>query len=152
MKIAKDSIGVGFIGAGDISILHAAAVKKCPGAKLVGLWNRNQDRANQRASEFGCKNYATPDALVNDPAIDAVFVLTNLETHLEYTALALGAGKHVLVEKPVGVSVTEIEQMRNAASAKNLVCMPGHNYIYESSMMRTRELVENGDLGKIAAA
>ncbi len=51
---------------------------------------------------------------MNDPAIDAVFVLTNLESHLEYTKLALAAGKHVLVEKPVGVSVAEIEQMRDA--------------------------------------
>jgi predicted dehydrogenase len=152
VKITKDTIGVGFVGAGDISILHAAAVKKSPGAKLVGLWNRNQDRAKQRAGEFGCKNYATPAELVADPAIDAVFVLTNLETHLEYTKLALAAGKHVLVEKPVGVSVAEIEQMRDAAAAKNLVCMPGHNYIYESGMMRTRELVDGGDLGKITSA
>src|SRR5262245_61284810 len=111
MKITKDTIGVGFIGAGDISILHAAAVKNVPGAKLVGLWNRNQERANQRAGEFGCKNYKTPAELVADPAIDAVFILTNLETHLEYTQLALEAGKHVLVEKPVGVSVAEIERM-----------------------------------------
>ena len=152
MKITKDSIGVGFIGAGDISILHAAAVKKSPGAKLVGLWNRNQERAIQRAGEFGCKNYKTPEELVSDPSIDAVFVLTNLETHLEYTKLALAAGKHVLVEKPVGVSVGEIEQIRDAAAAKNLVCMPGHNYIYESGMMRTRELVDNGDLGRITSA
>lgn len=152
MAITKDTIGVGFIGAGDISILHAAAVKKCPGAKLVGLWNRNQDRANERAKQFGCKNYATPEALVNDPAIDAVFVLTNLETHLEYTALALGAGKHVLVEKPVGMSVAEIERMKALADAKDLVCLPGHNYVYEQSMVRTRELVENGDLGKIVSA
>lgn len=152
MPITKDTIGVGFIGAGDISILHAAAVKKCPGAKLVGLWNRNQDRANERASAFGCKNYATPDALVNDPAIDAVFVLTNLETHLEYTALALGAGKHVLVEKPVGVSVAEIERMKALAEAKDLVCLPGHNYVYEQGMTRTRELVEGGDLGRIVSA
>lgn len=41
MKVQKDTIGVGFIGAGDISILHAKAIKKCPGAKLVGLWNRS---------------------------------------------------------------------------------------------------------------
>ena len=107
-------------------------MEKCPGAKLVGLWNRGQDRAKQRAAEFGCKNYATPEELVNDPAIDAVFVLTNLETHLEYTKLALEAGKHVLVEKPVGVSVGEIEQMKKLADAKKLVCMPGHNYVYEA--------------------
>jgi predicted dehydrogenase len=152
MPLTKETIGVGFIGAGDISILHAAAVKKCPGAKLVGLWNRNQDRANERARQFGCKNYPSPDALVNDPAIDAVFILTNLETHLEYTALALGAGKHVLVEKPVGVTVAEIERMKALADAKDLVCMPGHNYVYEGGMVRTRELVENGDLGRIVSA
>jgi predicted dehydrogenase len=152
MAITKDTIGVGFIGAGDISILHAAAVRKCPGARLVGLWNRSQDRARQRAGEFGCKNYATPDELVKDSAVDAVLVLTNLESHLEYTKLALAAGKHVLVEKPVGVSVPEIEQMRDLANSKKLICMPGHNYIYEGGMIRTRELVENGDLGKIVSA
>ncbi|MBM3984040.1 MAG: Gfo/Idh/MocA family oxidoreductase [Planctomycetes bacterium] len=152
MPLTKDTIGVGFIGAGDISILHAAAVKKCPGAKLVGLWNRNQARATERAAQFGCKNYTSPEALVNDPAIDAVFVLTNLETHLEYTALALGMGKHVLVEKPVGVSVAEIERMKALADAKDLICMPGHNYVYEQGMTRTRELVDGGDLGKIVSA
>jgi predicted dehydrogenase len=152
MTIQKESIGVGFIGAGDISILHAAAVKKCPGARLVGLWNRNQDRARQRSAEFGCRNFATPQDLFKDPNIDVVFVLTNLETHLEYTRLALEAGRHVLVEKPVGVTIAEIEQMKAAAAAKNLICMPGHNYIYEASMNRTRELVENGDLGKIVSA
>ncbi len=147
-----ETIGVGLIGAGDIAILHAAAIKKCPGAKLIGLWNRSQDRAKQRAAEFGCKNYASPEDLVKDPAIHAVFVLTNLESHLEYAKLALDAGKHVLVEKPVGVSVAEIEQMKKAADAKNLVCLPGHNYVYESGMIRTHELVENGDLGTIVSA
>jgi len=152
MTTAKDTLGVGFVGAGDISVLHARAVARCPGARLVGLWNRGQDRARQRAAEFGCKNYASPEELVRDPAVDAVFVLTNLETHLEYTRLALEAGKHVLVEKPVGVTVGEIEQMKAAAAQRNLVCMPGHNYVYEAGMVRTRELVEAGDLGRIVSA
>ena len=152
MLATKDTIGIGFIGAGDIAILHARAVKRVAGARLVGLWNRSQERATQRAAECDCKSYPTPEALVADPAIDAVFVLTNLESHLEYTKLALKAGKAVLVEKPVGVSVAEIEEMRDLSVAKNLPVMPGHNYIYESSMMRTRELVEAGDLGKITSA
>jgi predicted dehydrogenase len=152
MKIQKDTIGIGFIGAGDISILHAKAIQKCHGAKLIGLWNRSQDRAKQRAAEFGCKNYPTPEALVADPAVDALFVLTNLESHLEYTRLALQAGKAVLVEKPVGLSVSEIEQMKALATAKNLVVMPGHNYVYESGMIRTRELVQENELGRITSA
>jgi predicted dehydrogenase len=147
-----DQIGVGFIGAGDISVLHATAVKKVPGAKLIGLWNRNQERSRQRAAEFGCREYATPEEMMRDPNIHAVFILTNLETHWDYTKLALESGKHVLVEKPVGVSVQEIDAMRQLAEARGLVCMPGHNYIYESGMMRTHELVRNGDLGKIVSA
>jgi predicted dehydrogenase len=150
--ITTPTLGVAFLGAGDISILHARAVAKAPGAKLVGLWNRGPDRAKQRAAEFGCRTYDTPEALVMDPAVDAVFVLTNLETHLEYTRLALEHGKHVLVEKPVGATVGEIEEMRALADAKGLVCLPGHNYIYEAGMTRTRELVEGGDLGKVVSA
>jgi predicted dehydrogenase len=152
MPARTDTPGVAFIGAGDIAVLHAAAVKKVPGARLVGLWNRSQDRARQRAAEFGCKVYATPAEACADPAVDAVFILTNLETHFEYTKLALENGKHVLVEKPVGVSVAEIEEMDRLAKAKGLVVVPGHNYVYEQSMQRTRDLVQNGDLGKIVSA
>jgi len=147
----RETLGVGFIGAGDVSVLHARAVQRCPGARLIGLWNRSADRAEQRAREFGCRTYATAEELVQDPAIDAVFVLTNLETHLTYTELALRAGKHVLVEKPVGVNVDEIVRMRELAQAQKRVCMPGHNYIYEASMQRTRELVTSGDLGRIVS-
>lgn len=150
--INKDTIGIAFLGAGDVSILHAKAVKKCPGAKLVGLWNRSTDRATQRANEFGCRRFESPAALVNDPEVDAVFVLTNLESHLEYTKLALEAGKPVLVEKPVGVTVAEIEEMKRLADARGLACMPGHNYIYEGGMMRIRELVEEGEIGRIVSA
>lgn len=151
-KITKDTIGVGFLGAGDISVLQARAVARCPGAKLVGLWNRGTERARARAAEFGCRAYDSPEALVADPAIDAVFVLTNLETHLEYARLALNAGKHVLVEKPVGVTVAEIEEMKSLAASRGLVCLPGHNYVYEAGMARTRELIEAGDLGRVVSA
>jgi predicted dehydrogenase len=150
--LSKPVINVGFIGTGDISNLHAAAVKQCPGATLAGVWNRTPATCQKKAAEFGCKAYASPADLCNDPAIDAIFVLTNLETHCEYTLMALNAGKHVLVEKPVGVSIAEIESMNRLATAKGLVCMPGHNYIYESSMQRSRELIESGDLGTIVSA
>jgi len=151
-RIVKPVLGVGFIGTGDISVLHAAAVRKCPGAELRGVWNRTPEKANERAAEFGVTAYDSPASLCNDPEIDAVFVLTNLETHLEYATLALKAGKHVLVEKPVGVSVDEIEAMQTLANANDLICLPGHNYIYESGMTRTHDLVESGGLGTIVSA
>ena len=89
---------------------------------------------------------------MDDPDIDAVFVLTNLETHGQYSLLALRAGKHVLVEKPVGVSVGEIQEIQDAANRAGRICLPGHNYVYEPSLVRARELIRQGKLGQLVAA
>ncbi len=148
---AVKEIGIGFLGAGDVSVLHAQAVGRCSGARLVGLWNRTPQRGAERATEFGCHFFETPEALVSDPRVDAVFVLTNLETHLKFSLLALGADKPVLVEKPVAPSRDEIRQIQQTARYRELLCMPGHNYVYEESLVRTRELIRRGDLGRLVA-
>ena len=88
---------IGIIGAGAFSVLHAEAIRRCNGAVLHGLWNRNEEHRLQKAKQFGCKAYASAEALVADEAIDIVFVLTNLDTHVHYVKLALNAGKHVFV-------------------------------------------------------
>ena len=143
------SLGIGFIGAGDVSDLHARAIHACAGARLVGLWNRTSSTAATKAARFGCKQYETAAELIADPAIDAVFVLTNLETHFRYTSLALKGGKHVLVEKPVATNTGEIEELQQLADDRSLVCVPGHNYIYEEGLVRTRQLIRGGDLGRL---
>jgi predicted dehydrogenase len=145
-------VKIGFIGAGNISTLHAEAIQAYPGAELVGLWNISADLAEEKSQAFGCKIYPSAEALVQDPELEAVFVLTNLETHLKYTLLALEAGKHVLVEKPVGVTVDEIQQMKRAADKAGVICMPGHNYIYEESLIRSQRLIQQGKLGQIVSA
>lgn len=147
----SEPVGIGFIGAGEISILHAKAVKQIPGARLVGLWNRTPERAVQRAEAYGCRRYETPEELVADPAIQAVFVLTDLDTHLHYTRLALEAGKHVLVEKPLAATVADIVEMKAVAGRTGLVCVPGHNMIHEASLARARMLIQGGHLGKIVS-
>jgi len=149
--MVKKNIGVGFIGAGEISILHARALRDIPNAELIGLWNRTAERARRRAEEEDCKRYETPEKLVKDPAIDTVFILTNLETHLRFAKLAMEAGKHVLVEKPLCFSVSEIEEMKAIAEKCGVACIPGHNMIHEDSLKRAQELIKNGDLGKIVS-
>jgi predicted dehydrogenase len=144
-------IGIGFIGTGEISQLHEIAVKALPNAKLVGVWNRTRSTGIQRAEQYACKWFETPDDLVKDPEIDAVFVLTNLETHLQYARLAMEHGKHVLVEKPLAFTVADIEEMKALSEKRGLVCMPGHNMIHEASLKRAKGLIENGDLGKIVS-
>jgi predicted dehydrogenase len=144
-------LGIAFFGAGDVSDHHAEAVRRCADARLVGLWNRSPGRGKEKADSFGCRTYDSPEELLADPAVEAVSVLTNLETHLEFATRALEAGKHVLVEKPVGVTVSEIETMRDLARQEGVACMPGHNYVYEDSIIRSRSLIDEGDLGRLVA-
>ena len=145
------TIRVAFLGAGDVSTLHAEGVKQCQDAKLVGLWTRTPARAAERAAQFGCKTYPSAEALVSDPEVDVVSVLTNLETHLQYVLLAIDAGKHVLVEKPAGNSVDEIQRMKAAADKAGVLCVPVHNYIHEPSIHRARNLLEQGKLGDLVS-
>lgn len=144
-----DSIKIAFIGAGDIADLHAEAIANMQGAELVGLWNRTFEKGKIKADKFGCKTYMTIDDLFNDPIVDAVFILTNMETHCEYTIRAAEAGKHILVEKPAASSIDELLQMQKAVEKAGVKCMPVHNYIYEDSIKRTQSMIQSGKLGKV---
>lgn len=146
-----EKLRIGFIGAGEIAQLHFKAVSESESTQLAGFWTFDREQATKRTTDFQCRSYASAEELVASPEIDAVFVLTNLETHLKYTKLALEAGKHVLVEKPVAATVADIEEMKSIAERKGLLCVPGHNMIHEDSIKRARGLIQNGDLGKIVS-
>jgi predicted dehydrogenase len=140
---------IAFIGAGDISLLHAEAIKHCDSAELVGLWSIDAELNKEKSQLYGCCIYESAEALINDPSIDAVFILTNLETHTEYATLAMNAGKHVLIEKPVAPSIEELEALKACAEKNKVMLFPGHNYIHEQSVQRTKELLDSGKLGKL---
>lgn len=143
------TIGIGFIGAGDIADLHAEAINGLAGAELIGLWNRTAEKGEAKAKKFGCITYPSVDKLLRDPKIDAVFILTTMETHCDYTIQAAEAGKHVLVEKPAASTITELEHMQKAVKNAGVNCMPVHNYIYEPGIERAKSMIESGRLGAI---
>ena len=144
-----NTIKIGFIGAGDIADLHAEAINGLAGAELVGLWNRTIEKGQTKARQYGCSVYANVDEMLLDPEIDAVFILTNMETHCEYTIKAARAGKHILVEKPAASSIQELVKMQQAVKEAGVKCMPVHNYIYEPGILRTKSMIQNGSLGDI---
>ena len=143
------TIRVGLLGAGDVANLHAEAINGLEGSELVGLWNRTPEKGKVKAAQYGCKTYATADDLLNDPNIDAVFILTNMETHCEYTIKAAKAGKHVLVEKPAASTIEELERMKKAVTEAGVKCMPVHNYIYETGIRRAKDMIQSGKLGEV---
>ncbi len=143
-------VNIAFIGTGDIATMHAEAIEKCPGASLAGLWSIDDALNRRKAADFGgCKVYESADALVADPQVDAVFVLTNFETHTEFGLKALAAGKHTFIEKPVAATHDQLDRLKAAAAGAGVVLMPGHNYIYEPGLHRAHKLLRDGKLGDL---
>jgi len=143
------TLGIAFIGAGDIANLHAEAINSMTGAELIGLWNRTLEKGKSKAKQYGCASYASVEELLKDPKVDAVFVLTNMETHCMYTLMAAEAGKHILVEKPAASSIEELHKMSAAVQKAGVKCMPVHNYIYEPGIERAKVMIKDGKLGDI---
>lgn len=140
-------VRVGFIGCGRVSENHYKAIKQCKNAQLVAVGDIDGNLADLRAQEWGV--VALPcEKMCSEDAIDAVFVLTPLSTHYFYVAKALAGGKHVLVEKPVSFSISEIRAMERMAKEAGRICMPGHNYIYLPELTRGMKFVREGSIGR----
>jgi predicted dehydrogenase len=81
--------------------------------------------------------------------VDAVVIATPPRTHVRLALMAMAAGKSVLVEKPLAMSITEADLMIEEASARSLTLMVGHTFEYNAAVWKLRELVQSGELGRI---
>ena len=151
-NMSKGQIGVAFIGAGIVAEMHGRGVAANSRAELIGAYDPDQSRAKALTKKFGGSVFASLEELLADSRVDAVHVLNPSEFHVETALKSLVAGKHVLVEKPVAESESELMELRDAASAANRVCMPAHNYIYVPALRRARRIIQAGQLGYIASA
>ena len=140
-----------FAGAGVVAELHHRALVANGEARLVGLFDPDHNLAAARSREWDVPSYADLSELVNAPGTDAVFVLSPSQTHEEVAVLALAAGKHVLIEKPVASTAAGCASLNNIAQESGLVCMPGHNYAYQPEFRRLLGLAQRGELGDIRA-
>lgn len=141
---------IGIIGCGRISqVRHIPEYAANPDAELAGYYDLNKERADQLAKQYGGKAYASYEELLADKEIDAVSVCVANHDHAEITIAALRAGKHVLCEKPMAMSLEECEKMVATAKEENRFLMVGHNQRLAKAHEKARKLVESGLIGTI---
>ena len=109
--------GFGIIGSGMISRFHARAIADVPDATLVGCVSRRAESAERFAAEHGCKAYGSLEEMLADDAISVVMITTPSGNHMEPAVAAARAGKHVLVEKPLEVTLKRCDRMITSASS-----------------------------------
>ena len=87
--------------------------------------------------------------LFDDSSLDAVVIATNVSSHYPLAKKALLAGKHVFVEKPFAASIAEAEELVDLGRSKGLVTMVGHTFMFSPPVIKTKEIIDSGELGDI---
>jgi predicted dehydrogenase len=112
--------------------------------------SRNAATAGAYASEWQIPNaLGSYDALLTSPDVDAIYVSLPNSLHAEWAVKALDAGKHVLVEKPIALSVEQVDAIDAAARRNGLVCAEAYMYRHHPQTARVKEIVASGQLGEI---
>jgi predicted dehydrogenase len=117
---------------------------------VVGVSDRRPERLAICERRYpGVRVTADAAALIADPAVGAVAIATPVQHHYELAMLALRAGKHVLVEKPMASTSDQAARLIDEAARRRLVLMVDHTFVYTSAVAKLRELVQKGELGEV---
>jgi predicted dehydrogenase len=148
--VGDQRVGIVLAGCGGIGRSHAAAIAALPEARLVATVDVDEDRARAFAERFGAETHATELAAVLDrDDVDAVVVATANNLHAPLTIQALEAGKHVLVQKPMALTLAEADQMVAAADRSGKQLMVSFFEFFHPAFKRAKELVDAGSIGDI---
>jgi predicted dehydrogenase len=146
-----DEVRIGVLGAAKVtpkSLLKPA--RRVPEARVVAVAARDQTRARTYAAKHAIPRvHATYEALLADPAIDAVYVPLVNAVHAQWTLRAMQAGKHVLCEKPFTANAAQARRVADAAQASGLVVMEALHYRYHPLAARMQQISHSGELGEL---
>lgn len=153
---AQKKIGYCVIGLGRIADHHMRGIAQSSSAAVTALVSGHRDKAEKLAAQYGVPkdsiySYEDMDRIRENKNIDAVIVCLPNSMHAEYTTRSAKAGKHVLCEKPMAISVAECEQMIAACKAANVKLMIAYRLHYEPITLKTIKMIRDGAIGKIEA-
>jgi 1,5-anhydro-D-fructose reductase (1,5-anhydro-D-mannitol-forming) len=152
--MAEGGLHWGLIGASTIARNYVIrAIRAQPGSEVVGVFSANPERGAAYAREQGIATaYRSLDELLADPAIDAIYISTTNERHAPQTLAAAAAGKHVLCEKPLALTLDDARRMVDACAAAGVVMGTNHHLRNAATHRAMRRLIADGVIGQPLAA
>ena len=151
---SQAKIGYAIIGLGEIASHFMPGLRMSQHCQVTALVSGHRDKAQRIAAEYNVPassiySYEDFDRIRDNKAVDAVYVALPNSMHAEYTARAAKAGKHVLCEKPMAVSVAECEGMIAACKAANVKLMIAYRLHYEPVNRKAIDLIRSGAIGQV---
>ncbi len=143
-------VRIAVVGAGAVTAFHhVPGIRLDPRAQLAAVCDSDAALVEKRMSEWGpVRGTTDADAICADPEIDAVIIATPNFTHRQLVLAAVAGGKHVMCEKPLGLSAAEVAEMTRAAQERGVVHMTAFTYRFAPSMRYLKHLVASGSLGE----
>ncbi|OCX62239.1 inositol 2-dehydrogenase [Thioclava sp. SK-1] len=138
---------VGLLGAGRIGQVHAVNIAGHAGSTLAAVSDVYTEAADKLAAQYGAVSTSS-DAILADDSIDAVLIATSTDTHSDLIEKATAAGKAVLCEKPVDLSLERAQACLAKATATGVPVMIGFNRRFDPNFAAVRAAIEAGDIGK----
>lgn len=143
---------VGIIGAGQISRVHGPVILKQPHVELVGIADKDIARAKSLADELNVSRvYEDPARMIDEQKPDVIHVLVPPQLHAEVSIMAMSKGCHVLIEKPMALSLSDAQKMVEVSQHNHVLLCVSHNMVYEETVQRAKKLVVKGAIGDVVS-
>ena len=140
---------VGVAGLGRAFTLMLPTLHADPRVELIAGADPRPEAAQRFASDLGGRAYGSVAELCADPGVEVVYIATPHQHHAAHAAMAAARGKHVLVEKPMALTLEECRRMIDAAASANVHLIVGHSHSFDRPILRTRAIIESGSVGAV---
>ena len=149
MKTLSPPVKIAIAGLGDVALDHKRGISRCASAQLAGAWTRNAEKRSALTKEWNIHAYQSFEEILADDGVDVVDITAADEVHFDFAMRAMDAGKHVILEKPPAANSDQVMELKKTSEKLQLYCVPMHNYAYRPRMLQTKDLIDEGRIGRV---
>ena len=140
---------IGILGLGIAGSSMIPAILKNPNIKLTAASTRNQTRLDKFTADYNAEGYQNAEDLCRSKNVDAIYIATPTELHTDHVLMAAEHKKHIIVEKPLAISLEASDIMIQAAERNGIQMIVGHSHSFEPPIKKIREIIQSGQLGEV---
>ena len=139
--------GFGIVGLGMIAGFHAKAIEATQSGKLVACCSRSREKADAFASEHGCTGYESLSEFLRHPGLEIVTICTPSGAHLEPALEAAAAGKHLIIEKPLEITLERCDRIIEVCEKRGIICTGVFQSRFTEAASLIKNAIESGRFG-----
>jgi predicted dehydrogenase len=148
----KKKFGIGIIGLGNIADIHAQAIIEAENAELISAYSRNENKARSFAEKYNITGFSEWDKFIHDPNLDAVVICTPNGTHLDLGKSAAEAKKHLIIEKPIEVTLERAQELINISRKNNVELAVIYQSRFMDEIIKAKSIIDENQLGRLIMA